>query len=106
MPTSLSTRRGTPPFMGTARMEEEASRPPDFGVEIYRISDPSGVTLGCESCSSLATRPPATGSLTACLNISGLPFRSELKRTALLSNVQDDGILTLSSRVSLLLASR
>ncbi len=39
--------------MGMAKMEEGVSELADLGVEIYKISEPSGVTLGCESCSAL-----------------------------------------------------
>jgi len=49
MATSLRTNRGVPPRIGIAKMEEGVSGP-DLGVEIYKISEPSGVTVGCESC--------------------------------------------------------
>src|SRR6266851_5556931 len=106
MPTSFKIRRGVPPRMGMAKIEEGVSGPGDFGVEIYKISEPSGVSLGCETWSALVTTFSAKGSLMACLNISGVPFRSELNRTAVLSDVQEVGMLTLSSSVSRLLATR
>jgi hypothetical protein len=46
MPTSLRTKRGAPPSIGIARREEEDSVLGDLGVEIYKISEPSGVSLG------------------------------------------------------------
>ena len=45
MPTSFRTKRGVPPPIGMARMEE-VSGLVDLGVETYRISEPSGVSLG------------------------------------------------------------
>src|SRR5437868_7587453 len=104
--TSLSTRRGAPPAIGRAKMEEGVSGPADWGVEIYKISEPSGVTLGCESFSALVITLSATRRSLACLKISGVPFRSELNRTALLSGVQENGMLTLSSSVSRLFSSK
>jgi hypothetical protein len=56
--------------MGIAKMEIGVSGPPDVGAERYKISEPSGVTLGCESCSELVTRRSANGWSMACLNIS------------------------------------
>ena len=47
MRTSLRTRRGVPPAIGIAKMELGVLRSADLGVEIYKISEPSGVTLGC-----------------------------------------------------------
>src|SRR3979490_2325955 len=61
MRTSLRIRREVPPPIGMAKMEERVSGPRDFGVEIYRISEPSGVIVGCESWSALFTRLSATG---------------------------------------------
>jgi hypothetical protein len=45
MATSLKTNRGVPPRIGIAKMEEEVSGP-DLGVEMYKISEPSGDTVG------------------------------------------------------------
>jgi len=42
-------------------MELEVLRSADFGVEIYKISERSGVTLGCNSCSGLVIIPSAKG---------------------------------------------
>src|SRR5216683_7355940 len=61
MPTSFRTKRGVPPPMGIAKMEEGFAELADLGVEIYKISEPSGVTLGCESWSALLTRLSAMG---------------------------------------------
>src|SRR6267143_822145 len=61
MATSLRTNRGGPPCMGMAKIEEGVSGPADLGVETYKISEPSGVTLGCESCSAAVTRRSANG---------------------------------------------
>src|SRR5437868_368138 len=47
IPTSLSTRRGVPPAIGIAKMELVIFRSADLGVETYRISERSGVNLGC-----------------------------------------------------------
>src|SRR6267143_5649762 len=44
MPTSFRTKRGVPPPMGIAKMEEGVAELADLGVEIYKISEPSGVT--------------------------------------------------------------
>src|SRR5216684_8267095 len=60
MPASLRTRRGFPPFTGIAKIVERTSMPAPLGVEIYRISEPSGVILGMESCSLLAITLSAT----------------------------------------------
>jgi hypothetical protein len=113
MATSLSTRRGVPPFIGIAKIEEGASRRPNSGVEIfvvsveiYRTSDPSGVSLGCLSCSSLLPKISGEGSSMCCLKISHVPFRSEEKRTALLSSVQQSAQLSFSSSVSLRFRSK
>src|SRR3974390_697124 len=106
MPTSLRMKRGLPPPIGMAKMEDGVSRPADLGVEIYTISEPSGATIGCETWSVLlVTRISAIVRSIDCLNISRVPFRSELKRTAVLSGVQDHGTSSLSSIVSRLLAS-
>src|SRR6267143_154278 len=53
MRTSLRTKRGVPPPIGMAKMDDGVSGLEDLGVEIYKISEPLGVTLGCESCSAL-----------------------------------------------------
>src|SRR5882762_6658287 len=53
MLASLRTRRGGPPAIGMATMEDGVSGLAYLGVEIYRISEPSGVNLGCWSCSAL-----------------------------------------------------
>ncbi len=58
---SLRTRRGVPPRMGMAKTEEGVSGLADLGVEIYKISEPSGVPLGCESRSAAVTRFSAKG---------------------------------------------
>src|SRR5215469_10207001 len=105
MPTSLSTRRGGPPPIGTARIAEGDSGPADLGVETYKISDPSGVILGCDRWSAPVTRRSANGSSMACLKISRVPLRFELNRIALLSGVQATGIFSFSSRVSRRVAS-
>src|SRR5215472_9431893 len=49
MPTSLRIKRGVPPPIGMAKMDEGMSRLADLGTETYRISVPSGVTMGCET---------------------------------------------------------
>src|SRR5882724_8809676 len=54
--TSWRTNRGVPPRMVKAKIEEGVSGPADLGVAIYKIPEPSGVTLGCESCSAALTR--------------------------------------------------
>src|SRR6266436_290335 len=61
MPTCLRTRRGAPPPIGMAKSDDGVSRLADLGVEIYKISEPSGVTLGCLSCSALVVKPSAKG---------------------------------------------
>src|SRR5882762_7783343 len=61
MATSLRTRRGAPPRTGIAKMDEGVSGLADLGVETYKISEPSGVTLGCEICSVAVTRLSANG---------------------------------------------
>src|SRR6267378_2779459 len=61
MRTSLRTRRGVPPAIGMAKMENGVLRSADLGVEMYKISEPSGVTLGCKSCSALVIRSAAKG---------------------------------------------
>lgn len=61
MPTSLRTSRGVPPPIGIAKIEEMVSGVADLGVAIYKISELSGVTLGCERCSALVTRFSAKG---------------------------------------------
>jgi len=61
MPTSFRTKRGVPPPIGMARMEERVSGSVDLGVEIYKISEPSGVTLACRSRSTLLARLSANG---------------------------------------------
>src|SRR5436190_21182778 len=48
MPRSLRTNRGVPPPIGIAKIEE-GSGAAVLGVAIYKISEPSGVTLGSES---------------------------------------------------------
>jgi hypothetical protein len=58
--TSLRINREVPPRIGIAKMEEGASGP-DLGVEIYKISEPSGDIVGCESCSALVARLSANG---------------------------------------------
>src|SRR5882762_252567 len=60
MRTSLRTRRGVPPRIGMAKMEERVSGPRKLGVEVCRMSEPSGATLGCESWSALFTRLSAS----------------------------------------------
>ena len=72
--TSWRTNRGGPPWMGIAKIEEGVSGPADLGVETYKISEPSGVTLGCESWSAAVTRLSANGRSVACLKISKVPF--------------------------------
>src|SRR5207253_8555327 len=106
MPTSLRMKRGVPPPTGTAKIEERVLGPADLGVETYRISEPSGVSLGSESCSALLTTLSGNGWPIVCLKISRVPFRSELNKTALLSGVQAKGTFSFSSRVSLRWASR
>lgn len=49
MPASFKTKRGVPPPIGIAKMEERFLGLADLGVEIYKISEPSGVSPGCES---------------------------------------------------------
>jgi hypothetical protein len=44
-----------------ANMEEGVSGLADLGVEIYKISEPSGVTLSAESCPALTIRLSAKG---------------------------------------------
>src|SRR6266478_6313483 len=68
--TSWRTNREGPPWMGIAKIEEGVSGPADLGVETYKISEPSGVTLGCESWSAAVTRLSANGRSVACLKIS------------------------------------
>src|SRR5215510_12863566 len=75
IPTSLRTKRGGPPSRGIAKIDEGASASAGLGVEIYKISEPSGVTLGCERCSVLVIRLSGTGRSMACLKISRIPFR-------------------------------
>jgi hypothetical protein len=43
IPTSRRIRRGVPPAIGIAKMELGVLRSADLGVEIYKISEPSGV---------------------------------------------------------------
>ena len=105
MVATVSTSRGAPPRMGTAKIEEAVSWSEDLGVETYKISDPSGVSLGCESCSAAVTSFSANGRSVACLKISEVPFRSESNKTSVLSGVHDVGMLALSSRVSRLYPS-
>jgi hypothetical protein len=81
-------------------MEEAVPGPGAWGVEIYKISVPSGESLGCVSHSLAETMLSAKGWSRSCLNISGAPFRSELNKTALLSGVQANGTLMLSSTLS------
>src|SRR5262245_57502657 len=61
MPTSLRIKRGAPPSRGIAKIDEGASASADLGVEMYKISEPSGVTLGCERCSVLLIRRSGMG---------------------------------------------
>src|SRR5215469_6290150 len=61
MPTSFRTKRGVPPPIGLAKIEEGVSGVAEVGVEMYRISDPSGATLGCDRCSLLVIRLSAVG---------------------------------------------
>jgi hypothetical protein len=61
MRVSLRTKRGVPPFIGIAKMEEGVSGLAALGVEIYKISEPSGVTLIPESCPALTIRLSAKG---------------------------------------------
>jgi hypothetical protein len=89
-----------------AKMEDGVVRLSDLRLEIYKISEPSGVTLGCRSCSALAIILSAKGWSIACLNISEVPFRFELNKTALLSGVQAKGLFWFSSSVSFLLAGK
>src|SRR5215470_16836383 len=105
MPTSLITMRGFPPVMGIAKIEEGTSRSASFGAEIYKISEPSEVILGTESCSLLVITLSATRASLACLKISMVLFRSEMNSTVLLSGVQENGRFRLSSSVSRLCAS-
>src|SRR6478672_7429691 len=56
MRKSLRTRRGVPPSIGMAKMENGVVRSADLDVEMYKTSEPSGVTLGCKSCSALVIR--------------------------------------------------
>src|SRR5258708_8365934 len=81
---SLRTKRGVPPRMGMAKIEEGVSGLADSGVEIYKISEPSGVTLGCEGRSAAVPRFSAKGSSVASLTIPPLPFRPQLTRPTLL----------------------
>src|SRR6516162_756147 len=74
MPTSLRMKRGVPPPIGTAKMEDGLSWFVDVVVEIYRISEPSGATTDCETWYVLVTRLSAMVSSIACLNISRVPF--------------------------------
>ena len=39
--TSFRTKRGVPPAIGMAKIEEGVSAEEDLGVEIYKISEPS-----------------------------------------------------------------
>ena len=91
MPTSLRTSRGAPPRIGMAKMAEGVSGLASFGVEIYKISEPSGLSLGRYIWSGPATTLSANDSSIACLKISGVPFRSDMNKTDLLSGVQEDG---------------
>src|SRR4051794_11668789 len=47
MPTSLRIKRGDPPPIGMAKIEDGVSRLADVVAEIYTISEPSGATTGC-----------------------------------------------------------
>src|SRR5882757_1276817 len=108
MRVSARTKRGVPPPMGTAKMDEGVSTPAFFGTEIYKISEPSGVNLGCQTqCSSgLVTKVSAKDRSMACLKISGVSFRFETNRTALLSGVQEYGRAMFSSMMSRLFSSK
>jgi hypothetical protein len=59
--TSLRTKRDVPPAIGTAKIKERVPGVADLGMEIYKSSKPSYVTLGSKSCSAAVTRLSAKG---------------------------------------------
>jgi hypothetical protein len=61
IPTSSRTKRGVPPAIGIAKMELRVLRLADLGVDIYKISERLGVTLGCKSSPALVIILSANG---------------------------------------------